>query len=154
MDTIALIARGAFAVGLGFAVVGAPPSSAAPRAREDAEKPNLSLKATPIVSFSPSRVRFVAELRGGANDFADYYCPDVEWEWGDDTMSETRSDCEPYEVGRSAIQRRFTATHTYSLPGSFRVVFKLKRNRKVITTATASVQVKPGMPYPGAGPWN
>src|SRR5688572_33320517 len=54
------------------------------------KKPSLSLKATPAVSFAPARIVVVAEVKGGANDFEEFYCPSVEWEWGDLTRSEER----------------------------------------------------------------
>ena len=38
------------------------------------KKPSLSLKANPSVSFAPSRVVVVAEVKGGSNDFEEFYC--------------------------------------------------------------------------------
>ena len=78
-------------------------------AREtEGKKPSLSLKATPPIAFSPARVRAVAEIRGGPDDYEEFYCPTIEWEWGDGTSSENASDCEPYEAGKSSIRRRFS----------------------------------------------
>ena len=51
------------------------------------KKPSLSLKATPVTGFAPLRVRLTVDVKGGPNDFQDYYCPSVEWEWGDDLRS-------------------------------------------------------------------
>lgn len=59
------------------------------------KKPSLSLKATPVAGFAPLRVRVNVDVRGGANDFADYYCPSIEWEWGDDLRSGNSEDCSP-----------------------------------------------------------
>src|SRR4051794_32252840 len=70
----------------------------------EARRPKLSLKAQPVISMSPSRVVLTAELTGGANDFEEFYCPTVEWDWGDGTQSESASDCEPYEPGKSEIK--------------------------------------------------
>ena len=82
---------------------------------KDAEgrRPKLSLKAAPVISMSPSRVVLTAELIGGANDFEEFYCPTVEWDWGDGTQSEASSDCEPYEAGKSEIKRRYTVSHVF-----------------------------------------
>src|SRR5688572_24702985 len=89
--------------------------------REDADKkPRLSLRANPPIGFSPLRVSLVAELKGGANDFADLYCASVEWDWGDGTKSENGEDCAPYEPGKSEIRRRFTATHTFRYSDNYR----------------------------------
>ena len=110
----------------------------------DGRRPKLSLKAQPIISMSPSRVVLTAELIGGANDFEELYCPTVEWDWGDGTQSESTSDCEPYEAGKSEIKRRFTVSHVFRA-GMFKVSLRLKRRDKAITSATVSIQVRPGI---------
>ena len=66
-----------------------------------------------IVSVSPARVVLTAEIVGGANDFEEFYCPTIEWDWGDGTQSESSSDCAPYEAGKSEIKRRFTVEHLF-----------------------------------------
>lgn len=113
-------------------------------ANADGRRPKLTLKATPIISMSPSRVVLSAELIGGANDFEEFYCPTVEWDWGDGTQSEVSSDCEPYEAGKSEIKRRFTISHVFRA-GMYKVSLRLKRRDKAITSATVSIQVRPGI---------
>src|SRR3954453_14479291 len=78
------------------------------------KRPRLALKAQPTVGVSPARVVLTAELIGGANDFEEYYCAAVEWEWGDDTRSESTTDCEPYQEGKSEIKRRFVIEHVFA----------------------------------------
>lgn len=112
-------------------------------------RPSLSLKVAPAVAFSPARVVFVAELRGGANDYEEYYCPGVEWEWGDGTTSENSEDCDPYEDGRSEIRRRWTVEHVYRTSGTYRVYFRLERHDKVLGAANVTVQIRPGVRDPG-----
>ena len=109
------------------------------------KKPSVSLKANPAVSFAPSRVVLSADVKGGSDDYEDFYCATVSWEWGDGTESENATDCEPYEAGRSEIQRHFTTEHKYELPGEFRVIFKLKRADKVVGSASTTVRVRPGL---------
>lgn len=109
------------------------------------KKPSLSLKATPAVSFAPARIVVVAEIKGGSNDFEDYYCPTVEWEWGDETTSTAEADCDPYQAGKSEIRRRYTVEHRYKNPGSFRIVLRLKKGDKVVAAANTMVQVRPGL---------
>ena len=109
------------------------------------KKPSLSLKATPAVSFAPARVVVVAEVKGGANDFEEFYCPSVEWEWGDLTTSTAEADCEPYEAGKSEIRRRYTVEHRYKNPGGFRIVLRLKKGNRIIATANTLVQVRAGL---------
>jgi hypothetical protein len=110
----------------------------------DGRRPKLSLKAQPVISMSPSRVVLTAELIGGANDFEEFYCPTVEWDWGDGTQSEASSDCEPYEAGKSEIKRRYTVSHVFRA-GMFKVSLRLKRRDKAISSATVSIQVRPGI---------
>jgi hypothetical protein len=113
-------------------------------AKEQDKRPKITLRAQPTISMSPSRVVLTAELLGGADDFEEYYCPSVEWQWGDGTSSEVSSDCEPYEPGKSQIKRRFTVEHLFRA-GTYRIVFHLKRHDKAVASATASIQVRPGL---------
>jgi hypothetical protein len=128
----------------------APAVGTAPE--DENKKPSLSLKATPPIAFAPARVRVVAEIRGGADNYQEYYCPSIEWDWGDGTISENTQDCDPYEAATSTIKRRFSAEHTYRMSGNFKVFFRLKRKDKTMGAASASVQVRPGLreqPFPG-----
>jgi hypothetical protein len=109
------------------------------------KKPSLSLKATPAMSFAPSRVIVVAEVKGGPDDFEDFYCPTVEWEWGDLTTSTVEADCDPYSPGKSAIKRRYTVEHRFKNPGGFKIVLRLKKGSKVIASANTQVQVRAGL---------
>ena len=111
----------------------------------DANRPKVTLKAQPVISMAPSRVVLTAELVGGANDFEDFYCPTVQWEWGDGTQSESTSDCPPYEPGKSELKRRFTVEHMFVRPGSWRISFRLKRRDKSVGFATVNLQVRPGL---------
>jgi hypothetical protein len=111
----------------------------------DSRRPKLTLKAQPTVAIGPARIFLQAELSGGANDFEDYYCPTVSWDWGDGTESESTSDCEPYQPGKTEIKRRFTVEHVFRA-GSHQIVFRLKRNDKVLTSASVSIQIQPGGP--------
>ena len=108
-------------------------------------KPSVTLKATPIVVFSPARVVLTADVRGGDDDFQDLYCATEEWDWGDDTVSKNTGDCDPYEAGKSTIKRRFSADHTFQTAGEYRVQFRLKQKNKVILSGTTEVKVRPGI---------
>ena len=119
-----------------------PPAAAQPPAVEDKtkkEKPSLNLRASPPISFSPATIHVVGELKGGPDDFEDYYCPTIEWDWGDGTRSEAANDCDPYQAGVSQILRRFSTDHVYNMVGRFRVALRLKRNTKVVTSATTNI---------------
>ena len=110
----------------------------------DDKKPSLALKATPPLGFSPLRVRAVVDVRGGSDDYADFYCAATEWDWGDGTISEMSSDCDPYEAGKSTIKRRFTADHVFRQRGPQKIVFRLKQKSKIVGSATASIEVRAG----------
>ena len=112
------------------------------------KKPSLSLKATPSVSFAPARIVVVAELKGGSDDAEDFYCPTVEWEWGDGTVSTAEADCNPYEAGKSQIKRRYTVEHQFKNSGGFKISLRLKKGTKIAAMANAVVQVRAG-PGPG-----
>ncbi len=114
------------------------------------KKPSLSLKASPSVSFAPARIVVVAEVKGGADDLEEFYCPNVEWEWGDLTTSTVEADCEPYSAGKSTIKRRYTVEHRYKNSGGFKIILRLKKGDKVIASANAQVQVRAGLGDPPA----
>jgi hypothetical protein len=132
--------------------LGADPTAAVRPAGQEAsqaKKPTLALKATPMMSFTPAKIRFVAEVKGGPNDYEDLYCPSVEWDWNDDTTSESTADCEPYQAGKSEIPRRFTIEHVYKVAGTYRVQIRLKKKSRVVMSANVFVQVSPGVRDPG-----
>jgi hypothetical protein len=108
-------------------------------------KPSVALRASPQVGFSPLRVVLTAELTGGVDDFEDFYCPTIEWYWGDDTKSESKVDCDPYEAGKSEIKRRYTVDHTFNMMGEYRVEFRLKQKNKVVGGARTTIRVRPGI---------
>jgi len=117
--------------------VAAQPKEADPR-------PKLVLRAQPAVGISPARVVLTAELVGGADDFEEYYCASIEWEWGDDTRSESNVDCQPYEPGKSEIKRRVTIQHVFTRSGTYKVTIRLKRRDKQLATASTNIQIRPG----------
>ena len=115
-----------------------------PEGREQDRRPRLTLRAQPPVGIAPARVVFTAELVGGPNDFEEFYCPTVIWEWGDDTQSESTLDCEPYEAGKSEIRRRFTVEHQFKRSGGYKVFFRLKKRDKPVAAVSVNVQIQPG----------
>jgi hypothetical protein len=112
---------------------------------EEDKKPSLSLKANPPVGFSPLRVRLVVDVKGGPNDFSEFYCAGTEWVWGDGTESESSEDCEPYQAGVSEIKRRYAAEHVFRQSGAYRVFFRLKQRDKIVAASSANVQVRAGV---------
>jgi hypothetical protein len=113
--------------------------------RAEDRKPSLSFTAMPQAGFSPLRVRVVIDVRGGADDYSEFYCPSIEWDWSDGTVSESSEDCDPYEAGRSTIRRRFSAEHVFRSAGTYRVYFRLKQRDKTIAAANGNIQVRAGV---------
>jgi hypothetical protein len=117
------------------------------------KKPKLTLKANPSMAISPANIHFAADLTGGANDDQEFYCPGVEWDWGDGTRSEESADCDAYVAGKTEITRHFSATHTYRvqedpdtiMQTDFRVQLRLKKSGKVIASAGTNLKVRPGI---------
>ena len=140
--------------------VAAVTSASAPMARVQNKKPSISLKASPPVGFTPLRVVVTAELKGGANDYEDFYCASVEWDWGDDTKSESKIDCDPYEPGKSEIKRRYVMEHVFramtnpiadpsaasSTQGvQYRIRFTLKQKGKTVGSGQTTIEIRNGM---------
>ncbi|HUR35183.1 MAG TPA: hypothetical protein VM032_15375 [Vicinamibacterales bacterium] len=134
-------------------VLGTGAGVAAPNAQSskdvEAKRPKIRVRAQPQVVMAPARVTITAELIGGADDFEEYYCPAVEWEWGDDTSSESTTDCDPYESGKSQIKRRYTVQHQFRRAGSYKLYFHLKAKDHILGSGTTTLQVQPGA---GLGP--
>jgi len=118
----------------------------APGAADDkGKKASLSLKVTPNMSVAPARIRASVEIKGGADDNPDLYCPRLEWNWGDDTVSESSADCPPYEAGRSQIQRRFSAEHTFREDGLYKLTVRLKQKDRIVAFASTNLQIQNGL---------
>jgi hypothetical protein len=105
-------------------------------------KPSLTLRVNPPVGFAPARIVATAELVGGSDDYEEFYCSKVEWEWSDDSTSSSKDDCDPYQAGTSKIRRRFTLEHTYHEPGRYEIMFRLKQGSTVVATVKTPVEIR------------
>ena len=114
------------------------------RARIDDDKPELTLRSTPKIGFAPAEILFVAELRGGADDYEDLYCATIEWDWDDDTRSKSTPDCDPYEPGTSKIRRRFSTRHKFEYGGRYKVRLSLKQRADTMASARTTVELRGG----------
>ena len=142
-----MIPRLAGAVALVGTSILAPPLSLDAAAQKDEGRPKAVLRVNPAVIFPPARLVATLELTEGANDYRDYYCPKIEWIWGDGTESELSQDCDPYEAGKSKIRRRYTADHNYrgdpmGGPSSFDVTFRMKQGSKVVMSQRQTIRVQ------------
>jgi PKD domain len=104
------------------------------------KRPRLDVRASPRVAMSPARVVAVVQLVGG-DDVEEYYCPGLEWDWGDGSVSFRESDCEPFEPG-ATVQRRYSASHVYASPGNYSVRVSLRRAEHTLASNAAQVMVR------------
>jgi hypothetical protein len=130
---------------LGLALIAVVLAVSATSAVADKSRPSISLKANPATGFAPTRVVLTAELKGGLNDYAEYYCPSIEWNLGDDTRAESKIDCDPYEAGKSEIKRRYVLDRVFQIPGEFRVEFRMKQKDRVVGHGSTIVRIRPGL---------
>jgi hypothetical protein len=112
----------------------------------------VSVRTSPQSGFSPLRVVATAELRGGSDDYKAFYCPAIEWEWGDGTRTEQRVDCDPYEAGTSEVKRRYTVERLFHSAGDYKVIFRMKQNNKVVGSGQTLLRIRPGVRDPGGWP--
>jgi hypothetical protein len=123
--------------------------TAADKDKDKDKKPTITVKANPVMAFSPARIVVTADVKGGANDFEEFYCTGVEWDWGDGTKSEDTPDCDPYVPGKSEIKRHFVADRVFRTGGEYRVQFRLKKKDKVVGSAGTTIKIRPGVGDPG-----
>lgn len=129
---------------LALAALLTAPAALAQDTPAKAERPKLTLRSSPSMAFSPALITLTAELKGGDDDYADFYCASLEWDWDDGTKSEATDDCEPYEAGKSEIKRRYATQHRYNIPGVYNVRFRLKQRDKVIASVSRRITIRPG----------
>lgn len=131
---------------VGLALVGTsifmPPGPLAADASQGKGRPKSALRVNPTLVFVPQRVVATAELTEGADDYQEYYCPTIEWVWGDETQSVNTEDCDPYQPGKSEIRRRYTADHTYREPGIYDVIFRMKQGSKVVLSLRQQIRAQ------------
>jgi len=134
-----------------LALLGAVGAAADDQKKGGGKKPGMELRSSPRFAFSPANVLFTAELKGG-DDIEEFYCPEVEWEWGDGGKSDKEADCDPWAEG-TKIERRFTANHTFQFAGVYRVKVTLRKTGKTIVTQSLTMTIRAGLgdqsPDPG-----
>ena len=104
------------------------------------KRPRLDLRASPRVALSPVEILLTGQLKGGA-ELEEFYCPGLEWEWGDGTRRASESDCAPFDAG-AALERFFSARHAYRSPGAYSVRLTLRRANRTVAVATVAVMVR------------
>jgi hypothetical protein len=112
-------------------------------------KPSMSVRVAPAMAFTPARLVATAELKNVGQADASFYCPALEWDWGDGTRSEERPNCDPFEEGVSQVRTRYVKQNTYNSAGRFRVTLRLKQGKDVVLAGSTEVTIREGGGYPG-----
>lgn len=132
----------------GATLVGQEPAPSKDDKSKDDGRPEIGLKVSPLIAFSPAKISVRAEMRGGATDYEPFYCPTIIWDWDDGTSSENTADCPPYEEGQSQIRRYYSSSHTFQMAGRYNVRFRLKKGDRTVGGAAVLVQVRAGIRDP------
>lgn len=127
-------------------ILAAVVTSPATGAEAKAKKPKLDLKVTPRMAFSPANVTVAAQFIGG-DDVEQFYCPEIEWEWGDGGKSIHEADCPPYEAG-AKIERRFTAEHEFRRAGVYNIKATFRRAKNAFASNSVQLTVRAGLGDP------
>jgi len=129
-----------------------PVAAAAPTAvPPNDDKPSVKVSASPAMGFAPARVVLTADIRGGSDDYEEFYCATIEWEISapdirsDDIKSELEAQCDPYQAGKSEIKRRYVREQIFRAGGDYRVKFRLKQKDKVVGAATTTIRIRSGL---------
>jgi hypothetical protein len=101
--------------------------------------PRLDLRASPRSAFPPVTVLVTGQLVGG-DDVEEYYCPALEWDWGDGGRSAQESDCPPFDAD-TKMARRFTSRHAYHEPGYYEIRLTLRRGSRHVAVGVVTVSV-------------
>ncbi len=126
-------------VALAFSAPGTGAAREAEHARDTLARPRLELRATPPTAFSPANVMVIGKLIGG-DDLEDFYCPALEWDWGDGSRSMREGDCPPFD-DETQMARLFSVMHRYQAAGDFSVRLTLRRAGRTVASAAVSIRV-------------
>jgi hypothetical protein len=59
----------------------------------------------------------------------------------DGTVSESSSDCDPFEPNKTEIRRSYVAQHERNYGGQYLVQLRLKKQRRIVATASAQLGI-------------
>jgi hypothetical protein len=76
----------------------------------------------------------------GGDDLEEFYCPALEWEWGDGGRSAQEGDCPPFDSD-TKMARRFSARHAYREAGAYEIRLTLRRANRAVTAGSITIHV-------------
>lgn len=107
-----------------------------------AEKPKLTLKASPSIGSPSTLFLFRATLTGG-QESEELYCLTAEWIWEEQADSSlNESDCPAYKEGETPIERTFTEEQSFRTAGSHLVRLVLHKGDRDIASAGTTVTIR------------
>lgn len=111
----------------------------------EAKKPKLALdlRVTPRIAYlgqTPLHVQAFVEVTDPNHDL---YCPEVTWDWGDETKSSHQEDCDFYQPGDPEFPNQiiYKGDHYYKQTGTMTITVKLKAATKT-QVQTQSVEIR------------
>ncbi len=111
--------------------------------------PRLDVRAQPRIAFAPATVLVTGQLVGG-DDLEEFYCPALEWDWGDGGRSAQEGDCPPF-ASDTKMARRFSARHAYREAGAYEIRLTLRRANRAVVAGSITIRVDGGEGEPAVG---
>lgn len=102
----------------------------------------IELRASPVMGIAPMQVVLTAMVED-VSEAEELYCPSVEWDWGDGTISRSSPDCEPFDPDRARVRRFYSKEHLYHFEGHFVTALRLFRGDEVVASGETVVRVLP-----------
>jgi hypothetical protein len=129
-------------------------TSVAP-ATQGRQEVQVTLETDMVQGPAPLKVTFTGTLVGGADNNPDFYCAEQTFNFGDGASQRISTTCLPW-TETVAIQRNFTANHTYNRPGTYYAQFSLSNDRRLrsdlIKIVVENPAKKSGSIFPTEGP--
>lgn len=106
------------------------------------KKPTLTLRVLPRFGRVTTSFLFTAILEGGSDSEA-LHCLVAEWSFGSDDTSVADPECEPFEAGKTKLERQYGMERRFASEGQKTVTVTLRKGDKVVARATATLRVLP-----------
>src|SRR5262245_33900489 len=109
-------------------------------------KPKVDLKVSPPMAMlgvgprSSATVTFRLSIKDGGKE--ELYCPRLEWEWEDATLSTEESDCPPFEQAQPRDhERTWSRSRQFWEPGQHTIKVRLYKGDRLVRTVEGKVEV-------------
>lgn len=120
----------------------ATPTLAADAPKAKVKKPALTLRVLPRMGRVSTSFLFTAILEGGEDSEA-LHCLVAEWSFGSDDTSLAEPECEPFEAGKTKLERQYSIERRFGSEGQKYVSVTLRKGDKVIARASTDLRVVP-----------